>query len=306
MNSMHSRSALLARAKELSQRSFRTNRGQVGRIVDEFAQYEVEHLGEHDDQDTFEQRMDVNIGLLEDVLHSLNPIWNFGVEEEQKAEIQAKLAKLGASAETTVWPFPDAARAHFNKHDAHHDWPHDQISLLSHIGDYMDRAWGKSPTLERILIGAALYSEANAFSQSLRGRLYGFVGLRPKPVDSTLTWQMIRLWGRSFVSFVAGAAIGALVGDRYGLGAGLWAFAIYMFTSGLFRTYRHSFKIAHDVKQNQLLDGMFAVVKAASEPNVAPAALRSAMESSAAHGAVWPAEVWQLVLRAEDRCRWKV
>jgi hypothetical protein len=292
----------MARAREATASVLGANGGQVGVAAGEFARSLYDLLLEWFDKE-YERRLQ----FLENLRSSLNHAhWHW--DEHSKAQAVAKLKKLSTSAKTAevTWPFPDPSLSHLRKEQEAHDWPHDQSGLKSSALEYMTTLWGESLSVERILIAALAYSEANAFSMQVRTRRYGFLGEGPKPAEAALVKNAIWAGIKGLWWLGVGAVVGLLVADTHGAGAGLASALIFLALNEIRIRLAATDATKAEGNENKLLGDMFEICKATRFINFSPTAIRSAMEATSVQGAVWPAELWQLVLRAEDRCRWQV
>lgn len=238
------------------------------------------------------------------------PDWHHDKDSKLIATEVLEKRLHGKSPTQVIWPFPDIYHALFSRADRGNNWEHDQEQLRSAANDYLTKFWDHSPTLERIFISALAYTEAQAFVLSqLRPRDI-FALVRPTKRNETAFivtlgrragWKALRrgVW-RVLVALIPAF----LLGGKYGMEVGLTTFLAFQLFYGLLSAVRS--KVSPDPFLNNLTicNELADVSKLASKSPQVPTALRIQMETTSAKGAVWPQELWQFVLRAEDRCRW--
>lgn len=301
-------------AHEAGKEAFGNLEGQTKTVLLEFHAAIYSRLGEQAAEREFSRQMSEaaeHIGYVRSALNPASrPDWDLDRESKSEAIEALGSTYIGSAPDQVIWPFPNLKRAIFDSAKRIDDWHHNQEELRAEAGRYLREYWSYSPTLERIFISALTYTEAQAFVHATvyPKTLMGALSASKKRETALIahlrkaaTWRLLR----SLLLLSIGALIPSLfVGAGYGFSLGVPTFLAFY---GLY-SWKAAWA-ARAVPDSQssslkLCNEMADASVTADKPPLVPSVLKAELQRAHAKGAVWPPELWQFVLRAEDRCRW--
>lgn len=288
--------------------------GQTRTVLLEFHASIYSQLGEQANATAFSRRISDACEHIYHVRSALNPAslpdWDHNRDSKEEAREALSSIYSGSQPDQVVWPFPDLKRAIFSSAKRINDWVHEQADLRTEAERYLRDYWGYSPTLERIFISALAYTEAQAFVHATVTPITPIDVFSPskkrdaaliEPLQKAAHWRSIRA---PLVRSGHALIPSLFVGSDHGFELGVPTFLAFYFFYSWAASWAARAAPDPQSKSLELCNEMSAASQTASKYPLVPSVLKAELERTHAKGAVWPPELWQFVLRAEDRCRW--